>query len=249
MNILSMEDISISFGRLNALTSVSADVTEGETLAVIGPNGAGKTTFFNLISGFFPPSNGNIVFRGSNITKLSPPERVKAGIARTFQASQTFPELSVRENLRIAVLLALGLHRRLWLSRESAQQVDLNVKRLIELGELQSSSDRFVGELSLSDQRVTEIMMAVARNPDLLLLDEPTAGMAVAETDLISEVIRRLRRETKITIMLIEHDMDIVFGLADRILVLVEGKVLALGSPDEISENSAVQAAYLGKES
>jgi len=249
MNILSMEDISISFGRLNALTSVSADVIEGETLAVIGPNGAGKTTFFNLISGFFPPSEGNIVFRGSNITKLSPPERVNAGIARTFQTSQTFPELSVRENLRIAVLLALGLHRRLWLSRESARQVEHDVKRLVELGELQNSSDRLVGELSLSDQRVTEIMMAVARNPDLLLLDEPTAGMAVAETDLISEVIRRLRRETKITIMLIEHDMDIVFGLASRILVLVEGKVLALGSPDEISENAAVQAAYLGKES
>ncbi|CAM5216141.1 Branched-chain amino acid transport system ATP-binding protein OS=Castellaniella defragrans OX=75697 GN=HNR28_000948 PE=4 SV=1 [Castellaniella defragrans] len=249
MNILSMEDISISFGRLNALTSVSADVIEGETLAVIGPNGAGKTTFFNLISGFFPPSAGNILFRDSDITRLPPPERVKAGIARTFQTSQTFPELSVRENLRIAVLLALGLHRRLWLSHEASQQVELNVKRLIELGELEGSSNRFVGELSLSDQRVTEIMMAVARNPDLLLLDEPTAGMAVAETDLISNVIRRLRRETKITIMLIEHDMDIVFGLADRILVLVEGKVLAVGSPDEISENSAVQAAYLGKES
>jgi len=249
MNILSMEDISISFGRLNALTSVSADVIEGETLAVIGPNGAGKTTFFNLISGFFPPSHGNVLFRGTNITRLAPPERVKAGIARTFQTSQTFPELSVRENLRIAVLLALGLHRRLWLSRAAAQQVETNVMRLIELGGLESSSHRLVGELSLSDQRVTEIMMAVARNPDLLLLDEPTAGMAVAETDLISDVIQRLRRETKITIMLIEHDMDIVFGLADRILVLVEGKVLAVGSPDEISENSAVQAAYLGKES
>jgi branched-chain amino acid transport system ATP-binding protein len=249
MNILSMEDISISFGRLNALTSVSAEVMEGETLAVIGPNGAGKTTFFNLISGFFPPSAGNIVFRGSNITQLSPPDRVKAGIARTFQTSQTFPEISVKENLRIAVLLALGLHRRLWLSHDASEQVELNVHKLIDLGDLQNSSHRIVGELSLSDQRVTEIMMAVARNPDLLLLDEPTAGMAVAETDLISDVIRRLRRETKITIMLIEHDMDIVFGLADRILVLVEGKVLALGSPDEISENSAVQAAYLGKES
>lgn len=249
MNILSMEDISISFGRLNALTNVSADVIEGETLAVIGPNGAGKTTFFNLISGFFPPSKGNVVFRGSDITRLSPPERVKSGIARTFQTSQIFPELSVKENLRIAVLLALGLHRRIWLSRDASRQVELNVKRLIELGELESSADRLVGELSLSDQRVTEIMMAVARDPDLLLLDEPTAGMAVAETDLISEVIRRLRRETKITIMLIEHDMNIVFGLADRILVLVEGKVLAIGSPDEISENQAVQAAYLGNES
>jgi branched-chain amino acid transport system ATP-binding protein len=248
MNILSMEDISISFGRLNALTSVSAGVIEGETLAVIGPNGAGKTTFFNLISGFFPPSAGNILFRGSDITRLPPPERVKAGIARTFQTSQIFPELSVRENLRIAVLLALGLHRRLWLSHDASRQVELDVKRLVELGELEGSSNRFVGELSLSDQRVTEIMMAVARNPDLLLLDEPTAGMAVAETDLISDVIRRLRRETKITIMLIEHDMDIVFGLADRILVLVEGKVLAIGSPEEISENLAVQAAYLGKE-
>jgi branched-chain amino acid transport system ATP-binding protein len=189
------------------------------------------------------------VFRGSNITQLSPPDRVKAGIARTFQTSQTFPEISVKENLRIAVLLALGLHRRLWLSHDASEQVELNVHKLIDLGDLQNSSHRLVGELSLSDQRVTEIMMAVARNPDLLLLDEPTAGMAVAETDLISDVIRRLRRETKITIMLIEHDMDIVFGLADRILVLVEGKVLALGSPDEISENSAVQAAYLGKES
>lgn len=248
MNILSMQDISISFGRLNALTRVSAGVIEGETLAVIGPNGAGKTTFFNLISGFFPPSAGNILFRGSDITGLPPPERVKAGIARTFQTSQIFPELSVRENLRVAVLLALGLHRRLWLSHEASRQVELDVKRLVELGELEGSSNRFVGELSLSDQRVTEIMMAVARNPDLLLLDEPTAGMAVAETDLISDVIRRLRRETKITIMLIEHDMDIVFGLADRILVLVEGKVLAIGSPEEISENSAVQAAYLGKE-
>lgn len=249
MNILSMEDISISFGRLNALTGVSAEVMEGETLAVIGPNGAGKTTFFNLISGFFPPSSGTILFRGSNITKLSPPERVKTGIARTFQTSQIFPELTVRENLRIAVLLALGLHHRLWLSHNETQQVSADVGKLIELGQLQNSENRFVGELSLSDQRITEIMMAVARNPDLLLLDEPTAGMAVTETGVISDVIRRLRRETKITIMLIEHDMDVVFGLADRILVLVEGKVLAVGSPDEISENSAVQAAYLGTES
>jgi len=215
--------------------------------AVIGPNGAGKTTFFNLISGFLSPTAGRIVFDGEDITRILPARRVWRGIARTFQVTEVFPELSVRENLRIAVEVASGYRLRAWLSRQSDRAVRARVDELAEMGGLAGKSDRLVGELSHGDQRATEIMMALALKPRLLLLDEPTAGMGDEETYNVTTLIRRLHRNERFAIILIEHDMRVVFHLADRISVLDRGILLREGTPKEIAADEAVQAAYLGQ--
>jgi branched-chain amino acid transport system ATP-binding protein len=226
---------------------VSMTVEPGELRAVIGPNGAGKTTFFNLISGFFPPSAGTIVFDGKDITAWSPQQRVVHGMARTFQITEIFPELTVRENLRVPVEVASGLRLRPWLGRSDDARIRARVDELLQMGGLAEKADRLVGELSHGDQRATEIMMSIALRPRLLLLDEPTAGMGDQETYDISRLIRRLHRNDKLTIVLIEHDMRVIFNLADRIMVLAEGAMLAEGTPDEIARDERVQAAYLGK--
>ncbi|HLI22978.1 MAG TPA: ATP-binding cassette domain-containing protein, partial [Stellaceae bacterium] len=213
---------------------------------VIGPNGAGKTTFFNLISGLFPPSAGSIVFDGQDITRLSANRRVELGIARTFQVTEIFPELSVRENLLIPVETAAGLRLSPWASRAARRQVAARVEELLEAGGLANKSARLVGELSHGDQRATEIMMALALKPRLLLLDEPTAGMGEQETHDVVRLIRKLHRQEKLSIVLIEHDMRVIFHLADRIMVLAEGSVLADGAPAAIAADERVQAAYLG---
>jgi branched-chain amino acid transport system ATP-binding protein len=247
MSLLAIENVSRRFGSLVAVSNVSMTVETGELRAVIGPNGAGKTTFFNLISGFLSPSEGRILFDGEDITKLLPARRVWRGIARTFQITEVFPELSVRENLRIAVETAAGFRLRPWLSRAAAAETGARVAALAEMGGLAGKADRLVGELSHGDQRAAEILMALALRPRLLLLDEPTAGMGDQETYDITRLIRRLHRDQKLTIVLIEHDMRVVFHLADRITVLAEGTMLAEGTPPEIAANEAVQAAYLGK--
>ncbi|MFA5914661.1 MAG: ABC transporter ATP-binding protein [Burkholderiales bacterium] len=247
MSLLKVQNVSRHFGSLVAVNGVSLTVEPGELRAVIGPNGAGKTTFFNLISGFFPPTSGTIVFDGRDITALPPHKRVGLGMARTFQITQIFPELSVRENLRIPVEVAAGLRLRPWLSRDADGELRARVIDLLEMGGLTDKADRLVGELSHGDQRATEIMMSLALKPRLLLLDEPTAGMGDQETYDITRLIRRLHKEQGLSIVLIEHDMRVIFHLADRIMVLAEGAVLAEGTPDEIGANEVVQAAYLGK--
>jgi branched-chain amino acid transport system ATP-binding protein len=247
MSLLEVENLSRHFAGLVAVRSVSMSVEAGELRAVIGPNGAGKTTFFNLISGFLTPTSGRIRFAGEDITGLLPARRVWRGIARTFQVTEVFPELSVRENLRIAVEAAAGYRLRPWISREADAVVRARVTELCDMGGLGDNVDRPVGELSHGDQRAAEIMMALALKPRLLLLDEPTAGMGDQETYNITRLIRDLHRGHKLTIVLIEHDMRVVFHLADRIMVLAEGAMLAEGKPEEIAANEAVQAAYLGK--
>ena len=247
MSLLSVQNVTRRFGSLVAVDNVSMTVEPGELLAVIGPNGAGKTTFFNLISGFLRPTSGRIVFDGEDITDLLPARRVWRGIARTFQITEVFPELTVRENLRIAVEVAAGYRLRPWISRARSTEVDIRVDELVGLGGLGAVRDRLVGELSHGDQRANEIMMALALKPRLLLLDEPTAGMGDQETYEITQLIRRLHRDQGLTIVLIEHDMRVIFHLADRIMVLAEGAVLAEGTPAEIGADEAVQAAYLGQ--
>jgi branched-chain amino acid transport system ATP-binding protein len=247
VSLLQVESISRRFGSLVAVNDVSMAVAPGELRAVIGPNGAGKTTFFNLISGFLTPTSGRILLDGEDITKLLPARRVWRGMARTFQVTEVFPELSVRENLRIAVEAASGYRLRPWLSRSAMDEVDARVAELADLGGLSDRRDRTVGELSHGDQRATEIMMALALRPRLLLLDEPTAGMGDQETYHVTELIRRLHRDRGLSIVLIEHDMRVVFHLADRIMVLAEGEMLAEGTPSDIAANEMVQAAYLGK--
>ena len=247
MSLLRVENASKHFGSLIAVDEVSMTVEPGELRAIIGPNGAGKTTFFNLISGFLRPTSGRIIFDEEDITGLLPARRVWRGIARTFQITEVFPELTVRENLRIPVEVASGFRVRPWLSHASDRMISRRVSELLEVGGLSDKANRLVGELAHGDQRATEIMMALALTPRLLLLDEPTAGMGDQETYAITQLIRRLHKDGKLTIVLIEHDMRVVFHLADRITVLDRGKFLAEGTPNEIAANEAVQTAYLGQ--
>ncbi len=184
---------------------------------------------------------------GKEITKLPAHRRVARGIARTFQITEIFPELSVRENLRIPVEAAAGFRLRPWLSRADDEEMAARVSELMEMGGLADKADRLVGELPHGDQRATEIMMALALKPRLLLLDEPTAGMGDQETYDITRLVRRLHKIQKLAIVLIEHDMRVVFHLADRIMVLAEGAMLAEGTPEQIAADARVQAAYLGK--
>ncbi len=247
MSLLQVQNVSRHFGSLIAVNGVSMTVGKGELRAVIGPNGAGKTTFFNMISGFFPPTSGKIILDDQDITELPPHKRVGMGMARTFQITQIFPELSVRENLRVPVELTAGLRLKPWSTKAQDEKLHARVVELMEMGGIADKADRLVGELSHGDQRATEIMMALALNPRLLLLDEPTAGMGDQETYDITRLIRRLHKEEGLSIVLIEHDMRVVFHLADRIMVLAEGAVLAEGTAEEIAANEKVQAAYLGE--
>ena len=247
MSLLNVDKVTKTFGSLVAVRDVSMAVEPGELRAIIGPNGAGKTTFFNLISGFFPPTAGSIRFDGADVTAVSPYKRVRLGMARTFQVTEIFPELTAAENVRISAETAAGYGLRPWLSRSAAAELRRRVDELLARVGLAAKGDRLVGELAHGDQRAAEIAMALALNPRLLLLDEPTAGMGDQETYEITQLIRRLHRDSKYTIVLIEHDMRVVFHLADRISVLDQGRLLAEGTPQEIAANEAVQAAYLGK--
>jgi branched-chain amino acid transport system ATP-binding protein len=246
MTLLNVENVSCCFGSLVAVDNVSMQVEAGELRAIIGPNGAGKTTFFNLISGMFPPTGGRILFEGNDVTKLWPAQRVALGMARTFQITEIFPELTVRENLRIPVEVAAGLRLSPFMPSGMDAGIRARIDELLAMGGLTAMADRLVGELSHGDQRSTEIMMALALKPRLLLLDEPTAGMGDQETYAMTQLIRGLHKDKNLTIALIEHDMRVVFHLADRITVLDQGRPLAEGTPKEIAANKAVQAAYLG---
>jgi branched-chain amino acid transport system ATP-binding protein len=246
VNVLEINSVTKRFGNLVAVRDVSLNVAPGELCAIIGPNGAGKTTFFNLISGFFPPTSGTIIFDGQDITRLATHERVTRGMARTFQITEIFPELNVFENVRIATEVASGYRLRPWVNRAEAAIIHGQVEETLKLVGLETKTDRLVGELAHGDQRAAEIAMALSLQPHLLLLDEPTAGMGDQETYQITQLIRRLHRDSNYTIVLIEHDMRVVFHLADRICVLDQGKMLAQGTPQEIAANETVQAAYLG---
>jgi len=247
MNLLEVRNATKTFGNLVAVRDVSFVVKPGELRAIIGPNGAGKTTFFNMISGFLRPTSGSVVFDGRDVTSLPAHERVKIGMARTFQITEIFPELTLHENVRIAVEVEAGYRLRPWISRLESAEVKRRIDETLTLVGLTAKADRLVGELAHGDQRSAEIAMALALRPRLFLFDEPTAGMGDQETYEITQLVRRLHRENNFTIVLIEHDMRVVFHLADRITVLDQGKLLAEGTSQEIAANEAVQAAYLGK--
>jgi branched-chain amino acid transport system ATP-binding protein len=247
MSMLEVRDVTKTFGSLVAVRNVSMAVEAGELRAIIGPNGAGKTTFFNMICGYFPPTEGAIVFDGQDVTQVPSHRRVGLGMARTFQITEIFPELTVRENVLSAAEVAAGQMLRMWSRPADAARVAAVVDEMLSLVNLSAKGDRLVGELAHGDQRATEIAMALALKPRLLLLDEPTAGMGDQETYEITRLIRKLHRDSKYTIVLIEHDMRVVFHLADRITVLDQGRMLAEGTPQEIAASEAVQAAYLGE--
>ncbi|MGH7051890.1 MAG: ABC transporter ATP-binding protein [Acetobacteraceae bacterium] len=246
MSLLALESVSRRFGAIEALSDISLAVEQGELRAVIGPNGAGKTTLFNLVSGYYPPSEGRILFEGASISGIPPARLVARGIVRTFQITEIFLDLTVYENLRVAVETAMGLTHHPFIGRALRREVENRVGELLEVVRLADKADRVAGELAHGDQRVVEMGITLTRDPKLLLLDEPTAGMGDEETHHMVEIIRRLHAERGITMLFIEHDMSIIFGVADRITVLDNGRLMAEGTAAEIAANERVQAAYLG---
>jgi branched-chain amino acid transport system ATP-binding protein len=244
--VLEARGLGRAFGALLAVHDVSIAVAPGELRAVIGPNGAGKTTLFHLVSGLLAPTRGRIVFRGDDVTALSAPHRCRLGISRTFQITSIFPELSVLENVRIAVQLKAGGNFRLLGGRGLIAASERRARESLDTLGLADRADLLAATLPHGDQRLLEIAMAVTQEPELLLLDEPTQGLSPEDTAATVTVIRRIARERQLTILLVEHDMDVVFDLADRVSVLHFGQLIADGTPEEIRTNADVQKAYLG---
>ena len=244
--LLETRGLSRAFGALQAVAGVNLVVEPGELRAVIGPNGAGKTTLFHLISGLLAPTSGHVLFRGGDVTALPAPARCRQGISRTFQITSIFPELPVLENVRIAVQLRAGGSFRLMGGRARLAASERQARDSLATLGLLDRADEPAATLPHGDQRLLEIAMAIAQQPALLLLDEPTQGLSPEDTVATVAIIRRIARERALTIILVEHDMDVVFDLADRISVLHFGRLIAEGAPDRIRANADVQTAYLG---
>jgi branched-chain amino acid transport system ATP-binding protein len=237
------------FGGVRAVDDVSIAVREGTIHALIGPNGAGKTTFFNAISGYAFPENGRVTFKGQDVTRALNWKRIVMGMGRTFQTPSVFPELTVDENVRLGVRAHAKQAFRLRTPRGAAADVvDTRVDELLGFVNLTAQRDRQVSELAHGSQRLVEIAMSLSTDPVLVLLDEPMAGLAEAETDRIIGVIRDLRTRLGLTVLFVEHNMRVVLSLADFITVLDRGKMLAEGTPAQIAADEAVRNAYLGKE-
>ncbi len=245
--VLSLENISKTFGALIATSGLSLDVRAGEIHALIGPNGAGKTTLIQQIYGALSPDSGSIFLNGDDITSLSVPARVRKGIGRSFQISNVLTGFSVLENAIIAEQARRG-HCFSFLSPAfSDASLIAGAEQLLDRVGLLARASQQVAALAHGERRMLELALALAGQPSLLLLDEPMAGAGIEESQHMTQIIDQLRG--KVAILLIEHDMDAVFRLADRITVLVEGQIIAVGTPDEISQNQHVKAAYLGDDS
>ena len=244
--VLSLRDLRKSFGATEIIRGVDLDLVAGERHALIGPNGAGKSTVFHLVSGHLKPTAGTIVFDGHDITGESPQDINRRGLARSFQITNIFPRLSVFENLRLAVMRPHGLQYNAWSLVTRHARVREEAHHLLERVRLQHRAEAIAGEMSYSEQRSLEIAMTLASDPRLILLDEPMAGMSNEETAYTSELIRDACSGR--TLLVVEHDMKVVFALSDRISVLVYGQVIATGTPQEIRGNAAVREAYLGEE-
>jgi branched-chain amino acid transport system ATP-binding protein len=245
MNILETKAISHDFSGLKALFDVNLEVQEGERHAIIGPNGAGKTTLFNVITGTYRPSVGQVFFKGKEITGFKPYTLVRLGMGRSFQITSTFSRLTAFQNIRMGILSKKGIRFKLFRVLDNMREVKEETEEVLKQINLDAERDIPAGQLSYGKSRSLEISLALATDPDLVMLDEPTAGMSKDETLHATELIRRLT-EGKTTVI-IEHDMDVVFSLADRITVLHLGAILASGAPEEIRDNQAVKNAYLGE--
>ncbi len=245
LNLLETKKLTKRFGGLTAVNDVNFVVTKGEVRAVIGPNGAGKTTFFNLIAGRLPPTEGEIWFKGENITNTPPYRIAKKGIGRSYQVTNIFPKLTVFENVRLAAQ-AVEVTFNFWKDVMSMDDINRRVMEILEKLKLIEQKDTRATNLPHGLQRHLEIGIALASHPELLLLDEPTAGMTEEETARMMELINEISKV--LTIVLVEHDMKFVMALSRKITVLHEGKVLAEGPPGEIQNNEEVQGIYLGKQ-
>lgn len=241
---LSLRGVAKSFGSAEIIRNVTMDVLTGERIALIGPNGAGKSTLFNMISGRFAPSKGDVLLKGRQIAGLAPHQIYRRGLSRSFQITNIFHRLSVFENIRCSVLWSLGHRFTLFRSLDSLRDVEERAEALMEEVGLHGRRSIEAGLLTYAEQRSLEIAMTVAGDPSVVLLDEPTAGMSRSESEHAIGLIRDLTAGK--TLMMVEHDMSVVFSLADRIAVLAGGSLIAFDRPEMVRENRAVRDAYLG---
>jgi branched-chain amino acid transport system ATP-binding protein len=241
-----LSDLRKNFGKIEIIRGVDLSVSRGERHAVIGPNGAGKTTLFSLISGLLTPTSGAIRLKGEATTGLRPFEINRRGLSRSFQVTNVFPRMSVWENLRCGVFWATGQRYAFWKSAETDAATQERTAAILDDIGLASKRDIPAGLLTYAEQRALEIGITIAGGADVILLDEPTAGMSLHETVKAVELIRRISEGR--TLLIVEHDMSVVFGLADRISVLVYGEVVASGAPEAIRNDPKVKEAYLGEE-
>jgi len=244
--ILATRDLGLVIGGATIVAGVGLEVREGELLGVIGPNGAGKTTLFNLVSGLLRPTSGSVELDGADITAEPPARRARAGIGRTFQVSNVFPLLSVHENVRLAAEAALGGTMRLWRLADRVEEARARAGSALERVGLASRSPLPAGLLSHGDKRKLEVAMVLAGNARVILLDEPMAGVSMEDVDELVELIRSVHADGR-TVLMVEHHMEVVTGLAERIAVLHNGELLAVDTPESIMRNETVQRAYLGE--
>jgi branched-chain amino acid transport system ATP-binding protein len=244
MAILKVAHLSKSFGGLQATNDVNYEMQTGELSGIIGPNGAGKSTFFNLLSGYHKVDSGRIFFKGKDITNWPPHRISRLGIARAFQVSNIYPALTTYENVRQAILAQQKMTLNFFTpARRLAKK---ETQALLEVTGLSDYADRTAGTLSQGDKKRLELAVALGNKPELLFLDEPTAGMSGEETYATMDLVKRLNREMNLTILFTEHNMSVVFGYARRLTVLHQGSIIAEGSPEEVRKNEAAQKAYLG---
>ena len=241
---LELRDVRKRFGKTEIIRGASLQVNAGERVAIIGPNGAGKSTLFNLISGRFAPSAGEILLNGARIDGVAPHRINRQGLARSFQVSNLFTHLSVFENLRCAVLWSLGYRYAFWRFLASLRDANERAAEVMAMLGLERRRDVLAINLTYAEQRALEIGLTIAGGADVVLLDEPTAGMSKSETRRFVQLIREVTAGK--TLLTVEHDMGVVFGLADRIAVLVYGEVIAFDTPEAVRANPRVQEAYLG---
>lgn len=245
-DILKVKSLSKAFGGLQAVDRISFAVLPTVVTSLIGPNGAGKTTLFNLITGHLRADRGEIVFKGMDITNLPPHELNRKGLARSFQIVNIFPRLTVLENVQAAVISRIGKSSSIITSAKNVGREE--AFQILDRVGLSEQAGYIAGTLSYGDQRIMEIAIALGSKPALVLLDEPTAGMGPEETYATAQLIKRLVSELGLTILVVEHDMDVVFSISKTIVVLHEGRILAQGRPEAVRQNEAVQRVYLGEE-
>jgi len=241
---LELRDVRKSFGATPIIRGVSLEVGRGERHAIIGPNGAGKSTLFNLISGRFAPTTGSIRLNGENVTGLPPYRINRRGLARSFQVTNIFPRLSVYENIRCSVLWSLGYRYSFWRRVDKLRDANEQTEHILEQIRMTARRESPAGVLTYAEQRALEIGITIAGGAQVILLDEPTAGMSRAEAAAAVDLIRTVSQGR--TLVMVEHDMGVVFDLADRISVLVYGEIIATDVPNRIRADAAVQTAYLG---